>query len=983
MKHNYFISLLLLIHLLAFSKETPPPSATISGSATVCQNSPNPVITFTGSGGATPYTFTYHIGLGPTQTVTTTGSNSSITVSAGTGTAGSFVYHLDSVHDASAPSVEVPINNQNATIIIVSLPIVDFIFTNDNTCSGTTIQFLSTVSNAPSAVYSWDFGDGSPLSSSANPNHQFTSLGCGTITYNVVLTVTNGSCTVTKTHTITVKQKPDIAFTDLLNTFSEFNNCSGAATNPLFTVNVGNVSASACISSFNIVWGDGNSASNVTFPITHTYQTIGVYTMIVTATGTNGCTSSKSYTIKNISNPLGGINSPGSTQNLCAPTPNLQFTISSWGSNSLDTTYSVDYGDGSPPLQLTQAELNASPYYNALSPDQSANYPIPHIYTTSSCPAASFQVQLNVTNACGTTPFTLGNISVLTKPTADFTNPSIACVNNSVLFNNTTIAGYGQSCNQNAIYTWNFGDGTPIISTTLSPPTDISHVFNTAGTYTVTLTAQGYCGTTTKTRQICIEPPLVPQFNLSTNSGCVPLAVTATNTTNLTNQCSTPTYNWTVTYTAANCGSTSGYSYTNATTASSASPSFNFTEAGTYSVMVTMTNSCGSAASPAQIITVKKPPTVSLNTISDFCQNVNLTPVANINTCTSVPASVTYLWSFPGGTPATAGTAVPPSVTYATAGNHTVSLTVTNECGSATATSNSFSVQASPFVQNAALTVCSGAAFTFTPSNSTSGNSIPAGTTYSWNVPSVTGGMTGGSAGLNQSSISGTITNNTTALQTATYTITPKVGGCSGTPFILVVSVNPAASITTQPVSSSVCLNGTPAILSISLSNVVVTPTYQWYQNTSNSIIGATPVAGATASSYTPPAGSVGTLYYYCIVSLSSGGCSSITSTIASVTVAPIATITTQPIPTQTICVGGSSNALTVSYSGGVGTPTYQWFSNSTNSTTGGTPVGINSASYTPPVFAAPGSYYYYVQVSLNGNGCGSVSSNTAEVVVV
>jgi hypothetical protein len=43
---------------------------------------------------------------------------------------------------------------------------------------------------------------------------------------------------------------------------------------------------------------------------------------------------------------LGGLNSPSSTQNLCAPTSNLQFSISI-GNQFSDTTYKVNYGDGS------------------------------------------------------------------------------------------------------------------------------------------------------------------------------------------------------------------------------------------------------------------------------------------------------------------------------------------------------------------------------------------------------------------------------------------------------------------------------------------------------------------------------------------------------------------------------------------------------------------------------------------------------------
>jgi len=56
--------------------------------------------------------------------------------------------------------------------------------------------------------------------------------------------------------------------------------------------------------------------------------------------------------------------------------------------------------------------------------------------------------------------------------------------------------------------------------------------------------------------------------------------------------------------------------------------------------------------------------------------------------------------------------------------------------------------------------VCSGAGFTVTPVNSTNGI-VPAGTTYSWPVPSGAG-FSGGASGSGASNISGTLTNNGT-----------------------------------------------------------------------------------------------------------------------------------------------------------------------------------------------------------------------------
>ena len=54
-----------------------PPSATISGSTSVCQNDAQPQITFTGSGGTAPYVFLYTLNGGGNQTISTTGANNS------------------------------------------------------------------------------------------------------------------------------------------------------------------------------------------------------------------------------------------------------------------------------------------------------------------------------------------------------------------------------------------------------------------------------------------------------------------------------------------------------------------------------------------------------------------------------------------------------------------------------------------------------------------------------------------------------------------------------------------------------------------------------------------------------------------------------------------------------------------------------------------------------------------------------------------
>src|SRR5206468_774874 len=60
------------------------PSATITGTTSVCQNAASPNITFTGANGVAPYTFTYKINGGASQTIATTSGNT-VAVSVATG----------------------------------------------------------------------------------------------------------------------------------------------------------------------------------------------------------------------------------------------------------------------------------------------------------------------------------------------------------------------------------------------------------------------------------------------------------------------------------------------------------------------------------------------------------------------------------------------------------------------------------------------------------------------------------------------------------------------------------------------------------------------------------------------------------------------------------------------------------------------------------------------------------------------------------
>ncbi|MDZ7739330.1 MAG: gliding motility-associated C-terminal domain-containing protein [Bacteroidales bacterium] len=98
----------------------PLPEADISGSTTVCQDSPSPEITFTGSNGTEPYTFTYSVNSGPQQTVSTSAGNS-VNLPVPTTTPGVYVHELISVKDGSSENCE-NIQAGDATVTINPLP---------------------------------------------------------------------------------------------------------------------------------------------------------------------------------------------------------------------------------------------------------------------------------------------------------------------------------------------------------------------------------------------------------------------------------------------------------------------------------------------------------------------------------------------------------------------------------------------------------------------------------------------------------------------------------------------------------------------------------------------------------------------------------------------------------------------------------------------------------------------------------------------
>ncbi|MDG0811293.1 WD40/YVTN/BNR-like repeat-containing protein [Cohnella rhizosphaerae] len=198
-----------------------------------------------------------------------------------------------------------------------------------------------------------------------------------------------------------------------------------------------------------------------------------------------------------------------------------------------------------------------------------------------------------------------------------------------------------------------------------------------------------------------------------------------------------------------------------------------------------------------------------------------------------------------------------------------------------------------------------------------------------------------------------------------------------------------APSIGTQPADETLSVGDTSPTLSVAATvGDGGTLSYQWYSNATNSNSGGTVIVGATSATYAAPTASEGTTYYYAVVTNSNSGVNgtqtaTATSAAAKVTVnalvnAEAPSIGTQPAD-ETVSVGDTSPTLSVAATvGDGGTLSYQWYSNATNSNSGGTViVGATSATYAAPT-ASEGTTYYYVVVTNTNSGVNGTQTATA-----
>lgn len=882
----------------------------------VCLSSPPPQskVTFTATGGTAPYTFTYSVNGANKLKITTTGTSNSATIDVNISTAGTIIYTLDSV--ASSLESAEAVSGKQVSIKVNDLPSALFTFSNDNECSGTDIVFTPTATPLTAYTFYWDFGDGS-TSTQSTPSHKFYSSGTGTQNFNVKLTITNKAtgCIGNSNQNVIVKRGSDVSITSDaslvdFNGYKTFTKCENTSQELTFY----NASTTLGINmNYAIEWGDGSANFSAASwnTLTHTYNP-GLWNLKYSITSQSGCIVTFTYKVFVGSNPSVSLGNPGNTD-VCNASP-LTFPITGTDNNPSGTTYTVSFNDGSAPV-----------IFNHPPPNE-----VTHSFIKSSCGITSsngtisfpnsFSATIIAANPCGTSSVGVVPIYVSTPPIAKFsTSKTVECINKQICLSNlntiATQAGTSGCSDPKLIWSITPNSGFSLLSGSLgndfnssnynvwlSGSDDICPIFTQPGQYIIKMRIANKCGIDEMTDTICIEPTPIPAFTLDKTEGCAPLTVQTTNTTDETNSCGNGMiYQWEISYTASNCGTTKSYTMTstNGTITNGISTTknttINFINPGTYQLKLTATNSCGGVTSSNQTVVVKVPPVVSIANIANPCQNLTITtisPTATVSSCSS--STLSYEWSFPGGTPSTSSNLVPGTITYAAAGNYTISLKVTNDCSSTT-TSKTFTINPQPDVNSITnQEKCVGLmseAITF------SGNI--ANTTFNWTNSNTNIGL-GVSGTGNIPAFELKNTGSTTI--TSTITVTPIIAatGCTGPIKTFTISVKPALNATIAG-STNTCLNSTSP--EITFTGQSGTPPYTFsYQLNGGATQTVTSAANSSTASVLVPTTTKGA-YVYTLINVSDGSLASCTRTItgtATVNVTELPNITESL--TDTVC---------------------------------------------------------------------------------
>jgi PKD repeat protein len=566
------------------------------------------------------------------------------------------------------------------TVTISQSPLANFVA--DTVCLHQPTQFtdLSIPNTTGIISYSWNFGDGSPVSNLQNPAHTYSTYGVK----NVTLTVINSNgCIKDTTKQALVRPLPMAAFT-----FSS-GNCKGT---PVQFTDASTTIPGYPASIVQWVWnfGDGTPLVTIIFPgnpnVTHLFAgSANAYTVRLTVTTSDGCNDFIEHIVNTMSSPTANFTYPSG--NCFQKT--VQFTdISQSNGGGNITQWQWNFGDPVSGMNNTSALQNPG-----------------HIFTA----PGTYNVSEIISNGSGCSDTVTHTITVIPLPVADFTADT-ACLGSPTAFINQSTSSVGSI----TLQLWDFGDGTT--STAVNPV----HTYLTYGVYQVklTVTTQDGC-TQDTTKQVTVAAFAVTSFT-ATGPTCLGDSVHFTDNS------------------YAMYGSIHMWQWdfgdgTSVSIIDPASPNIShlYLGSGTYNVILKITTYNGCVSTSMNQIVVQPAPTANYIYSSNRCElsPVQFSDMSQQNGGTPITQ---WLWDFndPGSGSSNTSTIPNPVHIFSGSGAYQVSLKVTSSAGCFNSITKAVSIHAKPIAQFSSDTACAGSATQFIDS---SVPNAPAISSWNWN----------------------------------------------------------------------------------------------------------------------------------------------------------------------------------------------------------------------------------------------------------
>ncbi|MBO9632715.1 MAG: PKD domain-containing protein [Chitinophagaceae bacterium] len=621
-------------------------------------------------------------------------------------------------------------------ITVNASPQANFVASRTIACAPGAIQFTdkSVPNNSPISEWYWDFGDGT-TSTAQHPTKTYTDPGF----YTVSLRITSASgCVASRAFARYIRITGGVT--------ADFNYSAAATCRPPFNINFSNQTSGP--GNLTYKWSFGNSTSSTVKAPSAIYAASGTYNVTLTATSEFGCSNTVSKPVV-----LGTTPTDFTAPNTACLNSTVNFTN---GSTPVSAIWY--FGDGT-----TSEDINTT-----------------HIFTT----PGTYSVKLVNTYAECKDSITK-SLVVPQDPVVSFTSPlAVGCKTPlTVTFNNTSPDA--------ASWQWDFGDGGT--STDPNP----SHIYNTTGSFDVTLTitdSKGCSNKLTQTGFVKIRKPVVVITNAPTG-GCAPFTYTPRQAVDAPDGISN--YSWDL---------------GNGVTASGPNPPpITYNTPGTYALSLTVTTNSGCSATTTQAEGIK----VGTRSPATFTTNPTDLCASNIIQFTNTTAvSDEWNWDFGDGTTSSLKN---PTHRFADTGEHIIRLTAYNQrCPS---TSTDVRVHVKPPVASFTTTLDCMYPSRITITNKSKTDPAYGAITYHWDF---------GDPSIPSSSNRDPGTINYPGKGPYTIQLTVENGACSQTFSKTISFVNESSDFTITP--TTVCVNQ-PATFTAIVNNPSDVFEYWWYLN--------------------------------------------------------------------------------------------------------------------------------------------------------